>query len=486
MYLDIDFFAHTVLRSTVFDESPAFHREIYHYLERSDIQKLGIICPRGHAKSTLASKIYPLHRICFSELTDTKFIILISESLDQSINLLREIRDELTFNESIRYFFGDLSGESVGNKWTESDIITANQVRVWARGSRQRIRGSKHMNRRPDLIILDDFESELNTETPEQRDKLKRWINGAVLPAPEPSSGKVFLIGTIVHEDAYLADIKNDDNNDMGWYKRVYKAGLPERDPLWPARYPLDKLEKLRKELAFQGYEYLYYQEYENEAIAPGTGLVSRDKIKVEENEIKWSEEQESWFMHVEDDWINFNAYYGLDPSRGTMKGDATGEIILACRSDGKYSILSVENLRLQTFDLINRIFSQIKNWHCKNLNLETVVFQEILRDIIYQEQPKRKQFFGINEFKPRDSKGIRLQGLQPYYYGGNISHNGVYPELVQQLITFPKSKHDDLLDALWMALQGAFKPAPIEYDPSMKKGKGKLIRHRTYNWAVL
>lgn len=479
-YLDIDYFAHYFLKDTVYDETPWFHKEVYNYLERDDIKKLAIICPRGHAKSTLSSKIYVLHRILYSDYSDTRFIVMISESLDQSVNLLKDVKDELEYNSLLREFFGDL----VGNKWTESDIVTTNGVRVWARGSRQRLRGSKFRNRRPDLIILDDFESELNTETPEQRDKLKKWINAAVLPAVDPHRGKVFLIGTIIHEDAYLADIKKDDEARLGWHRRMYKAGLPERNPLWVARYPLEKLQQIHDELAAQGYEYVYFQEYENEAITPGSGL-ARDIIETEYDYI-WDENAEHWFIEVDGVWKSMFVFVGIDPSLGRVSGDATGVIVLGVDSDGHIHILYVEELRIGTFELLEKIFELMDHWHARNLNIESISFQEVLRDALFTMMPAKQQFFGVIDYKPKDKKATRLQGLTPYYYGGNISHNGFFPNLVSQLRTFPKCKHDDLLDALWMVLQGCSKPEAIEYVPGKQtRKKGKVLTFKRYNWMT-
>ncbi|MCK5139656.1 MAG: hypothetical protein KAQ85_07435 [Thermodesulfovibrionia bacterium] len=482
-YLDIDYFAHYFLKDTVYDETPWFHKEVYNYLERDDIQKLAIIVPRGHAKSTLSSKIYVLHRILFAAYTDTRFIIMVSESLDQSVNLLKDVSEEFRYNDLIREFFGDLVGNG---KWTEADIVTSNGVRVWARGSRQRIRGSKFRNRRPDLIILDDFESELNTETPEQRDKLKKWINAAVLPAVDPKLGKVFLIGTIIHEDAYLADIKNDKDGLLGWQKRMYKAGLPEGEALWEARYPIKKLQKIHDELAAQGYEHIYYQEYENEAVTPGSGLAR--EIIVTKFDYVWIDDADCWFIETEKNvWLAMFTFLGYDPALGKMKGDATGEIVLGVDSNGHNHVLQVEEVRCGVFELLERMFDQVKAWHVRNLNIESISFQEVLRDALYQMMPMKGIYFGVIDYKPKDKKATRLQGLTPYYYGGNISHNGNYPNLTSQLRMFPKTKHDDLLDALWMVLQGCSKPQTMDYTPGKPMGKKKKGGRvfKKYSWLT-
>ena len=47
------------------------------------------------------------------------------------------------------------------------DFTTLNDIRVKARGRGQRLRGLKHKQWRPDLVILDDLENDVNVRNPE-------------------------------------------------------------------------------------------------------------------------------------------------------------------------------------------------------------------------------------------------------------------------------------------------------------------------------
>ena len=82
MYMDIFFFARFILGDEeqpmhyhIRKPSPDFHREIINELLKLDRgDKMAVVAPRGHAKSTLINLVYPLHRILFDE---EKFILLI-------------------------------------------------------------------------------------------------------------------------------------------------------------------------------------------------------------------------------------------------------------------------------------------------------------------------------------------------------------------------------------------------------------------------
>jgi ABC-type multidrug transport system fused ATPase/permease subunit len=81
MYLDIFFFAKFILGDPelpmhyhVRSKSPQFHKDIVAKLLKLNAgDKLAVVAPRGHAKSTLINLIYPLHRILFGE---EKFVLM--------------------------------------------------------------------------------------------------------------------------------------------------------------------------------------------------------------------------------------------------------------------------------------------------------------------------------------------------------------------------------------------------------------------------
>ena len=212
MYIDPFFFAKFIfgdknypMNYHVRDKSPDFHKEIFNnLLHLSSGEKIAIIAPRGHAKSTLCSLIYPLHRILFGE---ERFILLISESEMQSKYLLESIGDEIEYNEKLQYFFGNRIGDVWGKE--EKEVITGfNQdgsptgvCKIMVRGTGQKVRGLKFGAYRPTLTIIDDGEGDGNAATISQRDKFRRWIDTAVVPGSD--DGKIVFVGTIIDEDAY-------------------------------------------------------------------------------------------------------------------------------------------------------------------------------------------------------------------------------------------------------------------------------------------
>ena len=126
--------------------------------------------------------------------------IILSDSSDQAEGFLENIRVEFEENGLIREDFGNLQGKV----WRNNVILTTTNIKVEAIGSGKKIRGRKHRNWRPDLLVLDDIENDENVRTAEQRSKLSNWFNKAVSKAGDSYTDIVY-IGTLLHYDSLLA-----------------------------------------------------------------------------------------------------------------------------------------------------------------------------------------------------------------------------------------------------------------------------------------
>ena len=153
--------------SHYFSLEPAkFHQELVGLLDKQGATT-AIAAPREHAKSTIVTLGYPLHQICFGL---RNFIIIVSDSEYQASDFVRFIKLELEENQRIQQDFGDLRGHF--GQWTESGFVTCNGVKVLARGKGQKIRGLRHRQHRPDLVVMDDIENDQSVRSPRQVEKI--------------------------------------------------------------------------------------------------------------------------------------------------------------------------------------------------------------------------------------------------------------------------------------------------------------------------
>ncbi len=173
-----------------------------------------VAAPRGHAKSTTLTFKGSIHAILYQY---KHYPIILSDSSDQAEGFLENIRVEFEENGLIREDFGNLQGKV----WRNNVILTTTNIKVEAIGSGKKIRGRKHRNWRPDLLVLDDIENDENVRTAEQRSKLSNWFNKAVSKAGDSYTDIVY-IGTLLHYDSLLAHTLTN----TGYKSIKYKAVL--------------------------------------------------------------------------------------------------------------------------------------------------------------------------------------------------------------------------------------------------------------------
>lgn len=473
MFLDMHLFAKVILSHHMSDSTPEFHKEIYRLLEDSSILRKAIIAPRGHSKSTISSLIYILWNILYKR---KHFILIVSESYSQSVLFLDAIKRELEDNKKIEYFFGRQVGMS---KWSENSIVTSTGVMVLAKGSGQRMRGLKFKQWRPDLVVLDDFESEDNTATAEARKTLFRWVNGAVLPGLQPKTGELVLIGTIVHNDSYLENIHKIGEK-TGWTVLYYQAMDEDKGTtLWPERFPWEKMQQLKEQYASQGLLDMFYMEYQNIAQDPAGRPFTEDMLQYYVGSVFF--ENGKFYLRLEDGSVEpVNLYCGVDPAMGKEKGDWTVILISAITSDGRIYVIEYDRAKTKPVDLINKIFEFFDKYHRKiSVIIETIAYQEALIDFARERGRRVGYYIPILEVKPRTSKSERLLMLQPYFADKLVFLRSYHQEFVEELMTFPKGKHDDVLDAFWNTLQFASRPGHV-----FKKIKEK-VKETVYDWMV-
>ncbi len=236
---DREYFCRTYLPHYFTDESAPFHQEMDRFLSQTDKPAV-IAAPRGFSKSTRVSFANPIHAICY-ELK--KFIILISETETQAGLITAAIKAELEENPRIQSDFVEMKTD----EWADTEFVAATGTKILARGSGQAIRGLKHGPHRPDLIIIDDLESDISIRNPKRIKNTLKWILEAVLPSRPPKKGTFFMVGTILSRRSVLAQMQAL-GSERGFITKVYRA-IEDGSPLWPKRFPLDVLEGIKLEI---------------------------------------------------------------------------------------------------------------------------------------------------------------------------------------------------------------------------------------------
>jgi hypothetical protein len=103
-------------RTLGFDQFTKLHMGWFEELLKS--QFLILMAPRGHMKSSAITTAYTLWRL----VQDRNMrILIVNETLSNSRNFLREIKEHITSNERFLTRYG--SWETTASKWTEDSVV---------------------------------------------------------------------------------------------------------------------------------------------------------------------------------------------------------------------------------------------------------------------------------------------------------------------------------------------------------------------------
>lgn len=348
-------------------------------------------------------------------------------------------------------------------------------------GSGKKVRGRKHRNWRPDLIVLDDIENDENVNTPEQRRKLKSWFEKAVSKAGDTYTD-IMYIGTVLHYDSLLSNVLQNPR----YHAKKYRAVISwsKNQSLW------DEWESIYTNLFNESHEIdaQTYFEANREEMLEGTEVLWEDKLsyydliemKVTEGEASFNSElqnepidpdnatfNEEWFDWYEPELMDWKSsefvFIGSnDPSLGKNKKSDTSAIInLALSTKTGYMYVVDASIEKRKPDIIIEdvfeINRRLKRDYSKGFykfGVETVQFQYFFKDVMAQRSAEQGEYLPIEEIQSLSNKVLRIESLQPVIKNKYLKFNREHKTLIKQLTEFPMGKNDDGPDALQMAVQ--------------------------------
>ena len=128
-----------------------------------------------------------------------KNVILTSNSKDNAVRLLDPYRANLEANGRIMAYYGK---QELPGSWTEDEFTTKGKVSFRALGAGQSPRGSRNEAIRPDVLLVDDFDTDEDTKNPDIIQKRWDWWENALYPTRSISEPTlVIFCGNIIAKD---------------------------------------------------------------------------------------------------------------------------------------------------------------------------------------------------------------------------------------------------------------------------------------------
>lgn len=434
-------------------ETPQCHREWWQMC-CSDRKFVAIAAPRGHAKSTAITFAYTLAAVLFRE---RRFVLIVSDTEAQSTLFLGSIKKELADNEDLRILFGVKGFQ----KETESDLIVefedGHLARLIAKGSEQKLRGLNWNGTRPDLIVGDDMENDEIVLNKDRREKFKRWFMGALVPSLA-RNGVLRLVGTILHMDSLLEQympkawkkdtiieplcVRSDPKSAL-WLAAKYRAHtamLDFTEILWPEYKTREWLKTEQAMFLAQGNGDIWAQEMLNEPIDDSNALFRKaDFCTITE----------------EDREIPLNIYCAMDlaVSKDNVKRDYSVFTIFGVTPDTRVHVINIIKLRMDVVEIIDTIMQIQSEYEPGFFIGEKGTIDKSIRPFLLLKMAEMDLYPILHSVAVNNNdKIIRSTSIRGRMRAGMVKFDKEadwFPDLEQECIQFPRSRHDDQVDTL-------------------------------------
>lgn len=416
-----------------------FHHEMFHITEDEAVRLAVLVAFRGSGKSTLITLSYAIWSII--GMQRKKFVLILSQTQAQAKLHLANIKKELETNQLLKADIGPF--EEISDEWgSNSIVLTKFDTRITIASTEQSIRGIRHGEHRPDLVICDDVEDLNSVKIREGRDKTFQWLTGEVLPIGDQNT-KIIIVGNLLHEDSLLMRLRQaiEDGKLQGKFF-AFPLLNESSEIAWKDKFhSQEDIDKLRSTI---GTDSAWYREYLLRIISDADRLVHPEWIKFYDD--LPSEEKDFRYIAT-----------GIDLAI-SLRDSADFTAMVSARIYGKKDNLQIYilpfpiNKRLDfpaTVETAINLSKILGNGKYTKLYIEDVGYQQSL---IQHLQSDNIPAEGVKVMG--QDKRARLALITHLIQQGKV----IFPKrgaelLIQQLTGFSIEKHDDLADAFSLLL---------------------------------
>lgn len=457
-----EFYCRTFFPKTFRQSSPPFAADLWEPLENPDVRLANLICFRGSSKTTRL-RAFTSKRIAYGI---SRTVLYVGASERDAIRSVQWLRTQVERNK----LWSGAFNLRAGRKWEETQIeiehgTFGHTVWVLAAGITGSLRGINFDDYRPDLIVVDDPQTDETAATEEQRNKISDLILGAVknslAPESEEPNAKLAMAITPQHpEDVSQAALKDSQWTSRlfpCWTKETLELPVAGQESSWPERFPSEQLR------------------------ADKTAAVQRNKLSIfmREMECRLISPEASQFRPS---WLSIRelpnsgprgcfAVLGIDPvpppserqmAKGMQGKDYEAHYVWG-RHNGEYHLLDcARNRGHEPSWTIATAFTLARKWRVARIVVDAVAYQRTLKWLLEQEMKKKGIYYSVVPVADGMKKFARITNVMTGLATEGLLWVGpehtVFIEQFQQYGPL-YGGYDDDLDASALALQELSNP---------------------------
>jgi len=420
-----------------YSEFSGLHDQIFDLVD-SGYNKIAIAAPRGLGKTSIARTVAAkgiLYR-------DINFCLYVSNSSTVAEMQTENLKRDLRTSPIIRELFGDIKyseAEGLDDSFSKLTWVAFGNTLVLPRGAGQQVRGMNWNNHRPQLIIVDDLENKETIQNEENRKKLKEWFFSDLLRCVNhyKNDWRIIYIDTIKHEDSLLQNLIEHKD----WKTLTLEICDDELHSNAPNYMSNEQIQAEYNAYEEAGMLDTFFMELRNIPIASSDATFRREYFKYYTNDFE---------LDANHDIENVVL---LDPAK-TVKPHSAESAIIGVginRTNGELYIRDVIAAKMHPDETIDQAINMCRRLKARVLAVEETSLNEFISYPIKAAIAKSGLQLEYHPLNARTGKiEKRIPALVPFYRRGQVFHNkAVCTVIEQQLLSFPKCKRFDAIDAL-------------------------------------
>lgn len=463
------------------------HLDVIRWWERQDKRDHQLLLlPRDHMKSALVA-----FRVAWRLAKDpTLRVLYISSTSNLAEKQLGFIKSILSSPVHQRFWPDHINPEEGSRrKWTEKEIMLDHPLRdehlirdpsVFCAGLTTSVTGM-HC----DIAVLDDIVVFENAYTKEGRDKVKSQYS--LLASIEGADAEEWVVGTRYHPKDLYGDMlemvedvydKNGEVVDSVPIYEVFERAVEEEGVfLWPRQQRSDGkwfgfdrsiLEKKRGQYLDRKQ---FRAQYYNDPSDPEGSGIKYDQFRYWEGNLLTR--REGWWYY---NGLKLNLTAAIDFAYSTArKADYSCLVVTGEDPDGNVFVLDIDRFKsdAKISDYYKCILRTFQKWGYRKIAMETTVAQKA---IVNELKNTYLMPNGINikiiDTRPVKNKEERIAAvLEPRYDQQMVYHaKGGNWEILEEELVNQNPAHDDVKDALTMAIEHSVRPQRVAFNTFKKQ----------------
>jgi predicted phage terminase large subunit-like protein len=224
------------------------------------------------------------------------------------------------------------------------------------------------------------------------------------------------------------------------WKSVKYRAHNEDfSQVLWPERHPAAELKRIRSEYIDQGLPDVYSQEYLN--------------IPIDESNTYFK--RADFLPMREEDYKSKKIYYiaGDFAISEKDRADYTAMVVGGVDENGLLHIVDVIRERMDGLEIVNTMLALQRLRDPEVFGIEETQITKALGPFLNLAMLEQNTFLNVYPLKPhRQDKVTRARSMQARMRAGGVKFDKKadwYQTLEDELMRFPRDKHDDQVDAM-------------------------------------